>query len=114
MKNQLKSLRSKIKTLLIFLRMHSQMRKLIIKFKPYTPWNIKKHLKILSFYSQFISKNELCFDIGANIGNFTRYFLDLGAKIVCVEPQIDCLKILYDLYGKNKKVTIIGKAIGDK
>lgn len=36
---------------------------------------------------QFIKKNDLCFDIGANEGDQTSLFLELGAKVVSVEPQ---------------------------
>ena len=43
----------------------------------------------ISFYSNFISSNDLCFDIGANIGSKTEAFLAIGASVVAVEPQPD-------------------------
>jgi hypothetical protein len=33
------------------------------------------------FYSQFIRQNDLCFDIGANLGNQTDAFLKLGVRV---------------------------------
>lgn len=33
------------------------------------------------------TKNELIFDIGSNIGEVTKKFLDRGARVVAVEPQ---------------------------
>lgn len=71
-------------------------------------------LKNLKFYSQFMKEGDYCFDIGTNIGEKTRIYLQLGAKVICVEPQKDCIKILRDLYGKNKNVIIVDKAVGKK
>ena len=48
--------------------------------------NIINRKKLIKFYSQFITKDDLCFDIGANIGSRTEVFLRLGAKVVSVEP----------------------------
>lgn len=69
---------------------------------------------MLEFYSQFINKNDLCFDVGANIGEFTEVFLKLGAKVVCIEPQEECLHRLYRSFGKNPNVVIVGKALGER
>jgi FkbM family methyltransferase len=39
------------------------------------------------FYNHFISPGDLCFDIGANQGEYARIFLELGAgRVVAVEP----------------------------
>jgi FkbM family methyltransferase len=62
---------------------------------------IKGQKKYLDFYSQFINKGDLCFDIGANIGHRTEIFLKLGAKVVAVEPQKDLFRYLKIKY-KNK------------
>lgn len=66
---------------------------------------------MLSFYKQFIFKGDLCFDIGANIGERTDYFLKLGAKVVAVEPQNTCYQLLKTKY-KNKPVEVLKCAIG--
>lgn len=68
---------------------------------------------MIKFYSQFISKGDLCFDAGANIGDFTDIFLKLGARVVCIEPQQKCLQQLYKRFGNNPKVIIVGKAVGE-
>ena len=88
------------------------LRRLLRIYLPYTPWNIKTHKEIKRFYSQFIKKGDICFDIGSNIGNYTDYFLKLGAKVISVEPQINCLKKLQQKFAYNKDVTILGKAVG--
>ena len=80
--------------------------------KPY--WNFKHHKNSIKLYSQFIRKGDLCFDIGSNIGNRAEHFLELGAKIICVEPQQACLQQLSRLFGNNKDVIIVPKALADK
>jgi FkbM family methyltransferase len=69
--------------------------------------------RMLEFYSQFIQEGDLCFDIGANVGRFTRGFLKLGARVICIEPQEDCLRQLHKLFGNNRSVIIVGKAVGE-
>jgi FkbM family methyltransferase len=69
--------------------------------------------RMLDFYSQFISSGYLCFDVGANIGNRTKIFLKLGAKVVAVEPQDDCVRCLKVSYGRNDNFRIIQKVLGE-
>lgn len=70
--------------------------------------------KILSFYSNFIGQNDLCFDVGANIGNRTEVFLKLGAKVVCVEPQSSCFDRLNRLYRDNERVILVNKGLAEE
>ena len=70
--------------------------------------------KLLKFYSQFLKKDDLCFDIGANYGSRTDIFLKLGARVVVIEPQDACMQELQKKYGNNKRVILIKKAISDK
>ncbi len=67
---------------------------------------------LLLFYSQFINKNDLCFDIGANYGNRTETFLKLGARVVTVEPQPNESRFLNIKFGQ--KINLVVKAIGAK
>lgn len=52
------------------------------------------HSRQRRFYRQFIRPGELAFDIGANHGERTALFLDLGARVVSVEPQRHCIASL--------------------
>jgi len=113
-KNLLIKLKYHINKILDFLKLNSLVKNLYRKILPYFPWNIKAFIRRIRFYSKFIKKGDLCFDIGANDGSYTRYLLHNSRKVVCVEPQRECLKKIYEIYGKNKKVIIIGKAVGDK
>lgn len=69
--------------------------------------------KMLEFYSQFISRGALCFDVGANRGNRVKIFLKLHENIVAIEPQNNCVKILRTGYGNNKRLTVVQKALGE-
>ena len=64
------------------------------------------------FYSNFISKGNLCFDVGANMGFKTDIFLNLGAKVIAIEPQESCSIILKNKY--KDLILIENKGVGEK
>lgn len=67
--------------------------------------------KMKAFYAKFIEPGQMCFDIGANMGNRTEVFLEIGAKVVVVEPQEECCKHLESRFGENANFTLINKAL---
>jgi FkbM family methyltransferase len=67
-----------------------------------------------NFYSQFINKGDLCFDVGAHNGNRADIFLKLGAKVVAVEPQKKCVEYLESTFGKNNNFQLVKKGLADK
>jgi FkbM family methyltransferase len=67
----------------------------------------------MRIYSQFIKTGDLCFDIGANVGNIAETFLQLGARIVCVEPQEGCIRILTRRFGRRNAVILVRKGLSD-
>ncbi|MFM1655470.1 FkbM family methyltransferase [Brevibacillus sp. B_LB10_24] len=52
--------------------------------------------------------------MGANVGNRTGVFLQLGARVVAVEPQTDCGQNLWGQFGTHPHFTLIQKALGAK
>jgi FkbM family methyltransferase len=64
------------------------------------------------FYSQFVTRGGLCFDVGAHAGNRVRCWRALGAQVVAVEPQPDFVRILKWLYGRDRNVAIVPVALG--
>ncbi len=66
------------------------------------------------FYGQFLHPGELCFDIGANMGNRTKIFIRIGAKVLAVEPQDHCIKFLKRQFGDNRQVVFVPKAVGGR
>lgn len=67
--------------------------------------------KMHAFYSSFIRKGDLIFDVGANIGNRTEVFLALGGKVVVIEPQEACIRMLESKFA-GRDVHFVQKAIG--
>ncbi|MGH1359114.1 MAG: FkbM family methyltransferase [Burkholderiaceae bacterium] len=65
------------------------------------------------FYAPFVARDSLCFDIGAHMGNRTRSWRALGARVVAVEPQPDCQKVLAFLFSQDESVTLLDQAVGE-
>src|SRR5258708_708572 len=65
-----------------------------------------------------LQRDDLIFDIGANMGEKTDVFLRLGARVVSVEPDDACRAILRDRFLqyrlRPRPVTLVGKAVSDK
>ena len=66
-------------------------------------------------YHRFLQPGDLCFDIGANIGDRTKIFLALGAKTIAIEPQPACAEALRALCSYENPIVIekaLGSAVG--
>jgi len=84
------------------------------RFETVRIFNGQRHKQRMhEFYAQFINEGDLCFDVGANVGNRTEIFLELGATVVAVEPQAACARRLHKKYGRNKKVITVQQALGE-
>ena len=68
--------------------------------------------EMLAFYRGFVAPGDLCFDVGANVGNRVKVFLRLGARVVAVEPQRECAKVLRSVFGRDPGFTLVEKALG--
>jgi len=91
----------------IFNKLPTRIRKYVRRFRFF----FAKPL-IRSLYKQFIKKGDLVFDVGAHIGDYTQIFLDLGAKVVCVEPNPYCTEILEKRFQNNENVFILKTGLG--
>jgi FkbM family methyltransferase len=65
-----------------------------------------------AFYADYVRAGDLVFDVGANLGNRTKVFLRLGARVVAVEPQGECARFLALAFGATGRLTVIEKALG--
>lgn len=72
----------------------------------------RRERAMIEFYRQFIKPGDVCFDVGANVGNRTSVFLKLGATVVAVEPQEVCIKALNKRFDGNPKFTLVPEALG--
>ncbi len=70
--------------------------------------------KQYQFYKKLINKNDLCFDVGANIGNKTTIFSKIGAKVHAFEPQKSCIPSLKKLQERYPKIDIHPYGVGNK
>ena len=69
--------------------------------------------RMRAFYAPFVPPGSLCFDVGAHVGNRTRCFRALGARVVAIEPQPDCAALLARFFGHDPGVTVLRTALGD-
>ena len=68
--------------------------------------------RLRRFYSEFVHAGDLCFDVGAHVGNRVRCWRRLGARVVAIEPQADFVRVLRWLYGNDAQVEIVPLAVG--
>jgi FkbM family methyltransferase len=71
-----------------------------------------KYGRMRRLYGLFLRPGDVAFDIGAHVGNRVRAWRSLGARVVAVEPQPDCLRILRLFFGRDPRVTIVPTAVG--
>lgn len=70
------------------------------------------HARARRFYAGFVGPGDLCFDIGAHMGDRVRAFRALGARVVAVEPQPDLVAVLRALHGRDSGVMVLPLAVG--
>lgn len=80
--------------------------------RAYRPWTSHDQ-EMLEFYSGLLSRDEVCFDVGANFGNRVRIFLKLHARVIAVEPQSECVKVIKVVYGRRRGLIVVQKALGE-
>lgn len=66
----------------------------------------------MKIYEQIIKKGDFCFDVGTNNGNKTQKMIELGAKVLCVEPQLSCIDYITKKFNGNENIQIVHKAVG--
>ncbi|MBC6457477.1 FkbM family methyltransferase [Actinomadura sp. HBU206391] len=71
-----------------------------------------KHRRALRHYGEFLGPGDVAFDIGAHVGSRVRAWRRLGVRVIAVEPQPDCLRILRLLFGRDEGVVIVPGAVG--
>lgn len=64
-----------------------------------------------AFYSLFIKPGDICFDVGANMGNRIAPLLYLGAQVIAIEPQEKCYNYLKREFGD--KIILVQKGLGE-
>lgn len=75
----------------------------------YAPGRVRR---LSRFYATLIHPGDLCFDVGAHVGNRTAAWTRLGARVVAVEPQPLLMGWLRRRYGRASGVMLIEAAVG--
>lgn len=67
--------------------------------------------RLRAFYRTMIAPGDLCFDIGAHVGNRSLAMAAAGASVVAVEPQPHFLAFL-DRFVRSRQIEVVGGAVG--
>ncbi|MGF1644003.1 MAG: FkbM family methyltransferase [Thiotrichales bacterium] len=70
--------------------------------------------RLRRFYAPWIGVGDLCFDLGAHVGNHARCWRRLGATVVAVEPQPAFARWLRWLFRGDKQFVLLEQAVGAK
>ena len=79
-------------------------------FKKY--FLIKKY-KLHNIF-KLINKEDIVFDIGAHTGEKSKNLIEICSKIILVEPQPECIKILRKKFSNIPKVLILPYGLSSK
>ena len=63
-------------------------------------------------YARFVKAGDLAFDIGSHVGDRIGAFRRLGVRVVALEPQPDCARVIRAIYEGDRDVTVIESACG--
>lgn len=63
-------------------------------------------------YRQFVGPGDLAFDIGSHVGDRIGSFRRLGARVVALEPQPDCARVIRTIYAGDDDVRLVEAACG--
>ena len=66
---------------------------------------------LTQIYAPFIRPGDLCFDVGAHLGDRLRAWSRLGARVVALEPHPDMMHWLRRWYGQKKNIVLLEQAV---
>lgn len=67
--------------------------------------------RLRRFYAPFVSAGDLVFDLGAHVGDRTRAFAALGARVVALEPNPGLSRRLQAAFDGNASVEVVEAAV---
>jgi FkbM family methyltransferase len=70
------------------------------------------HGALKQVYAPFIRPGDLCFDLGAHLGDRVRAWSHMNARVVALEPNPASMKWLRRLYGNRPNIVLIEQAVG--
>ncbi|MEM8588485.1 MAG: FkbM family methyltransferase [Pseudomonadota bacterium] len=70
--------------------------------------------RLAGLYGPIIRPGDLCFDVGAHVGNRSRALARLGARVIAIEPQPLFAAYLRRTVSRRENVTLLDMAVGDR
>jgi FkbM family methyltransferase len=67
-----------------------------------------------ALYRRFLKSGDLAFDIGAHVGDRIGSFRRLGARVVAVEPQPLCIRVIQSIYAGDNDFILFEGVCGDR
>ena len=93
----------------------SSQRSLGFAFSFLTYYGLPFHHKALTqIYAPFIRPGDLCFDIGAHLGDRIRAWSKLGARVIAIEPHPGLMNWLRRWYGQQENIVLLEQAVSDQ
>jgi FkbM family methyltransferase len=65
-----------------------------------------------ALYARFVKPGDLAFDVGSHVGDRIGSFRRLGARVVALEPQPLCARVVRTLYEGDPDVILVEAACG--
>lgn len=81
-------------------------------YRRFSPLVRERERNDRALFGAFVRPGTLVFDIGANLGQKTGIFLDLGARVVSVEPNPLCQRELQRRLARDPRVSLVAAAVG--
>jgi FkbM family methyltransferase len=72
----------------------------------YQAWRLRRFLR------PNVRDGEIAFDVGANDGEWAAEMRRLGATVIAVEPQAECVAELRARFDRDQGVRVVDKAVG--
>lgn len=90
----------------------SSQRSLGFAFSFLIYYGVPFHYSALAqIYEPFIRPGDLCFDIGAHLGDRIRAWSRLGARVVALEPHPGLMTWLRRWYGQKENIVLLEQAV---
>jgi len=65
-----------------------------------------------ALYARFLTPGQLAFDIGSHVGDRIGSFRRVGARVVALEPQPLCARVIRAIYAGDDSVSLVEAACG--
>lgn len=88
---------------------HLNYHREIIKHLRWTKADVQR----FRFYKSLIGPGDLVFDVGANMGNRSKIFRAIGARVVAFEPQSHCARFLAAAFSDDPDFTLVQAGLSD-